>query len=66
MSETLEQIMAAIRKDGPEDRTRLSLILPQPLHKRVKTAAKERHMSMNAFMIELLDRILPAESEKSA
>ncbi len=59
MSETLEQIMATIRKDVPGNRARLSLILPQPLHDRVKTAAKDRHMSMNAFLVELLDKILP-------
>ncbi len=55
---TISELMQDIgRKTAPQ--ARIHIVVPQELHRRVKIAASARSMSMNAFLVELLDRILP-------
>ncbi len=61
---TVDEIMQDIGKKAPQ--ARIHIVVPQDLHRRIKEAATSRSMSMNAFLCELLDRILPAGTDKSA
>ncbi len=60
MTVTVDDLLPATKRSL--HRRKLQLLMPEDLHARIQAAAKERQMSMNRMLIELLSKIFPAEA----